>query len=190
MRDDKSLMAHLKNRDEGALNQVIEKYTSFVSYVVNTVIGQSLPREDREEVVADTFLALWNHAHSLNEAAFPTLKPYLGQTARNLSRNKLRDCNKMVTLEFDECMVSPEMPMDEKLLHEEVRNALKETIMELSPPEQHCFLFYYYFGKNIREIAEASGISQATVKSRLARGRKKSKILLERKGIRDEYEDF
>lgn len=171
-------------------NQVIEKYTSFVSYVVNTVIGQSLPREDREEVVADTFLALWNHAHSLNEAAFPTLKPYLGQTARNLSRNKLRDCNKMVTLEFDECMVSPEMPMDEKLLLEEVRNALKETIMELSPPEQHCFLFYYYFGKNIREIAEASGISQAAVKSRLARGRKKLKILLERKGIRDEYEDF
>lgn len=84
--DEKQLMLELKNKDERALKICMNKYYRYVVYIVENIIGSALPYEDKEEVVSNVFVALWNYS---------TFKPYLGTIARNMAKNALRKTSKM-----------------------------------------------------------------------------------------------
>ena len=171
--DEKQLMLELKNKDERALKICMNKYYRYVVYIVENIIGSALPYEDKEEVVSNVFVALWNYSADLDTDNYSTFKPYLGTIARNMAKNALRKTSKM---HFE---YGP--------LKEEVIKCLKESIYELSVDERKCFISYYYYTKTIAVIAEETGLKESTVKSKLLRGRKKLKLKMEKKGFR--YED-
>lgn len=50
-KDDLKLIQGLKKQDENALNICINRYQSYVSYIVANIIGESLPNEDKEEII-------------------------------------------------------------------------------------------------------------------------------------------
>lgn len=56
---------------------------------------------------------------------------------------------------------------------------LKEVFTELPDRYKIPLILHYYSGFNIREIAQQLDMSENTVKTRLARGRQRLKILLE-----------
>lgn len=186
--DDLKLIQGLKERDENALNICINRYHSYVSYIVGNIIGKSLPQEDKEEIIIDVFLAVWNHAYSIDPDMYPSLKPYIGAVARNKSKNKLRDLSKCNTIFLDDEIVIDTSDFTENILKKELKEILLEAINKLSQEERVCFLKYYYYQKPIRIISEETNLKESTIKSKLARGRNKLKKLLERKGFH--YEDF
>ena len=58
-------MLELKNKDERALKICMNKYYRYVVYIVENIIGSALPYEDKEEVVSNVFVALWNYSADL-----------------------------------------------------------------------------------------------------------------------------
>ncbi|WMJ86471.1 RNA polymerase sigma factor [Anaerocolumna sp. MB42-C2] len=186
--DDLKLIHGLKERDENALNRCINRYHSYVSYIVGNIIGKSLPQEDKEEIIMDVFLAIWNHADSIDPDMYPSLKPYIGAIARNKSKNKLRSLSKYNTILLDDEILIVSNDFTESIIKSEIKEILLEAINMLSKEERVCFLKYYYYQKPIRIIAEETNLKESTIKSKLSRGRKKLKELLDRKGYN--YEDF
>ena len=63
--DEKQLMLELKNKDERALKICMNKYYRYAVYIVENIIGSALPYEDKEEVVSNVFVALWNYSADL-----------------------------------------------------------------------------------------------------------------------------
>lgn len=76
--DEKQLMLELKNKDERALKICMNKYYRYVVYIVENIIGSALPYEDKEEVVSNVFVALWNYSADYCETT-----PSRGQKSAN-----------------------------------------------------------------------------------------------------------
>lgn len=92
---EEGVMLELKNKDERALKICMNKYYRYVVYIVENIIGSALPYEDKEEVVSNVFVALWNYSADLDTDNYSTFKPYLGTIARNMAKNALRKTSKM-----------------------------------------------------------------------------------------------
>lgn len=102
--DEKQLMLELKNKDERALKICMNKYYRYVVYIVENIIGSALPYEDKEAVVSNVFVALWNYSADLDTDNYSTFKPYLGTIARNMAKthyeNPLRCILKITKMRF------------------------------------------------------------------------------------------
>ena len=57
--NEKSLLKKLQNKDEKALEDIIDLYNAYVTTIVGSLLSSKGTKEDMEEVVADTFIALW-----------------------------------------------------------------------------------------------------------------------------------
>lgn len=139
--DEKQLMLELKNKDERALKICMNKYYRYVVYIVENIIGSALPYEDKEEVVSNVFVALWNYSADLDTDNYSTFKPYLGTIARNMAKNALRKTSKMHFENYEDAFqVGTNEHIEYGPLKEEVIKCLKESIYELSVDERKCFI--------------------------------------------------
>ena len=83
---------------------------------------------------------------------------------------------------LDETLV-PEQALD----NEETSRMILELVDNLPPEQRMCVLFYYYDEMSVKEIAQAMGTSDGTVKSRLNYARKSIKAGVEeheRRGVK------
>lgn len=177
MTDEKKLMEGIKRRHRGALERAIDIYTPYISAVIYNMCGTALPREDIEEIVSDTFVSLWRSAQRL-EPDRGNLRSYLGAIARNLTKDRLS----LITQgsELSETIPSDEIDPSEAVGLNERRAELIRTVTELGEPDSEIFIRYYFYGERITHISKAVGVCANTVKTKLARGRKKLKDILER----------
>ena len=82
----KKLALRLKDHDESALRQVILKYTPLITAIIKNISNGSLTKEDIEEAVSDTFVALWKNADSF---APEKLAGYLCTIAKSKAFDRL-----------------------------------------------------------------------------------------------------
>ena len=98
--EDEKLVRRLQKGSRTALEQVINRYTAYVSTIVWRTLGAAATREDTEEAVSDVFLSLWSHAHELDPKQ--GLRPWLGTVARNRAADCLRRAKPTVPLAEDD----------------------------------------------------------------------------------------
>ena len=79
------------------LDLVIDDYTPYITKVINNMVGNNLTREDKEEIIIDTFFELWKNFN--NNKQINALDAYLAGIARNLTKNKLKQNNVSVNIE-------------------------------------------------------------------------------------------
>ena len=183
MTDEKKLLVRLKNHSRGALEKVIDIYTPYVTVIVYNVIGSAMSREDVEEVVSDTFLALWRRA-SLLDVNKGGLRAYLAAIARNGAKNKLRSA--FVYEEIDDNTQKGYCDALQNVEREEERKLILDVINSLGQPDSEIFLRYYYYEEKVSKIAEVTGLNASTVKTKLSRGRKRIKEMLVERRYGDE----
>lgn len=130
----------MKHKEEKALPTCISKYKSYAAYIIGNIIGMALPKADQEELIADVFIALWNHAHYIDEQKASSLKAYIGTIARNKAMNKLREIRNIRSdTELDERILITEADVSETILKRELGCILKEYIKRMTPEDQKCF---------------------------------------------------
>ena len=169
---DSILLRGIRRGSETALGQIIDRYGAYICVVIRNTVGEGLRREDIEEIAADVFFALWEHAHGVEK-----LKPWISATARNRARNKLREVQ--ADLPLDEArMMGESYEMDEALMLDERREAVKSAIDRMEDPDREIFLRYYYEAQTTAAIGVQTGLTESAVKQRLLRGRKKLKEML------------
>ena len=174
MNDAKALRA-LQKGSEDALTWIIERYSAYVYTVAFHIVGQAMSPADAEEVAADVFAALWNHAETIKPSS---LKSWLGTVARNTAKNKLRTAGGTLPLE-DDVLILERDSAEEEILRNEQNRLVREAVLAMPYPDREIFLRHYYYGQKLGTIAREMDLNLSTVKTRLRRGREKLRTVLE-----------
>lgn len=175
--NEKILLMRLKHKSEKALSEVIEKYTAYVTTIIREILDNKATEEDREELVADVFIALWKTAERVDYIHYSSLKAYIGMIARNKAKDFLRT-QKDIKLELYDDVLIIDNGIEIKILQKEQQLYIKALLNRLKPQDQKIFLLYYYQCKKIDEIASIMQMNPQTVKTRLRRGRETLRVLL------------
>lgn len=176
--DERDALKKMICKDEDALAWFIDRYAPYVSTIIYNILGSFVDSSDLEEVASDVFLTLWNNAKSVNPGK---VKAYLGGIARNKAKEYTRKIGTELSLENDIIIIS-----DENLEHDfekrEQAKYIQEAVLALNAPEREIFLRYYFFYQPIATIATEMNLEPANVKTKLYRGRKRLKEILENGG--------
>lgn len=173
---EKELIKSLRRGGLSALEELIDRYTPYVSSVVSRILRGRGP--DAEELTADVFLAAWDNRDKLRPGQ---LKGYLGAIARNRAFNLLRNHRESLPLEEDVLLLETDGP-DKELDKKETARIVNKALSQLDRPQRELFVRHYYYGQTVQEAALAMGLNSSTAKTWLRRGRETLKTILEKEG--------
>lgn len=158
----------LAARDEAALGEVYDQYSSFVYGLAMRVIGDARAAED---VSQDVFLFVWERPDAFDPDR-GSLRTWLGTITHRRSVDYVRrEEARRRRMQRDASRRPAQIPDVEEMATalvtaEKVRNAL-----DVLPEEQRRAIQLAYFGgKTYRQVAEVLGIPEGTAKSRLRLG--------------------
>ena len=131
-------------------------------------------REKAEDVMQEVFLRVMDKQPVLREGSE---KSWLLKVALNICRDQWRSSwAKRVILGSKRLDIRP---ADDELEDRTEKEALMQAVHSLPADVREVFLLFYYQRYTIEEIAKILDVQAGTVSSRLSRGRKKLKVLLE-----------
>lgn len=184
MNQHKKIIALLHARDQ----QAIKELGRVFGPLCRTIAGHALSSpEDVEEVVSDTFLAVWN---TIPPQQPLSLSAYVGRITRNLSLTRYRsntadrrDQHLVVSLtELELCLPSAdsaEAALDSSI----ITQTINDFLATLSKTNRFIFIRRYYCMDATKDIAKQTGLSDQSVRSRLLRMRSQLRDSLEKEGI-------
>lgn len=169
---EEELIKSLKKGNTSALEELIRRYTRYVSSIIARILGGSL--DDCDELTSDVFLAAWNNRDKLQEGK---LKGYLGAIARNKAFDLLKARRETLPLEDD--IIIMEEDRAEQL---DTEMLLHKALSQLDRQQRELFVRHYYYGQTVGEAAREMGLNISTAKTWLCRGREKLKEILIKEG--------
>lgn len=179
------LIEKLKNGDQETFEEVMWKYAGYVYAVVRNHSAGLLTPEDTEELVSDTFAALWLTRDRL-DAGRP-LMPYLAVIARNKTISRLRTVRLTAGLEeAAEIAEEDDLSEWEKAAAEDILEAAEK----LGGTSREIFIRHYLYGEPLDRIAEELKLSPSNVRTRLSRARDRIRKILSERGYFDERKLF
>lgn len=185
---DASLVRAVVNGSEDALAGIYDRHASAVFAAAMRVSGD---RSIAEEVVQETFLALWNRAEQF-DAARGVLQAWLVTIARHRAIDRLRAASRhdratsfssFVASDADDHSIGdwltasgeliavggPEPLPEAALTDKETRASIAEALASLAPLERRVIVLAYDGGLTQSEIAATLGWPIGTVKTRTRR---------------------
>jgi RNA polymerase sigma-70 factor (ECF subfamily) len=100
----------------------------------------------------------------------------------NVCKNKLRRERLFAPLKYISKLTKGSDPA-QQLAQEERTRTIREAIEQLKPAYRMPLVLRYYADLDYKEIAEALGLPEGTVKTRLHRAKAELKRILEQKGV-------
>ena len=170
MTDEAELLQRLRKREKNSIDEAIRIYTPYLSTVLYHMAGNSLPKEDIEEIVADVFVVLWKNAERI-DLQKGTLRSYLAAVVRNFALKRINEDHTVL----EDIEMSDGKDFIEENFH---NNYVWETVMSLGEPDSEIFVRRYKFDEKIKDISKAMGLNISTVKTRLSRGKRKLRKML------------
>lgn len=151
----------------------IKRYETDMFRFAKSIVGN---QADGEDAMQESILKAYEKIDTLRFRS--KFKPWIFQILANECYQILRNRQRQeVTDPF-------EFPQQEKQItyDESEDEEILRLIMKMQKQHQEVLILYYYDEFTTKEIAQILEIPQGTVKSRLARGRKQLKGLLEMEG--------
>ncbi len=158
--DDDGLIASLADGDDTALRELFTRHAPWLA----ARLRQALPAADVEDVLQETFLAVWKGARAYTPHGKP--EAWLWVNARNQAALLLRKRGP-ATLPLDpEAGQAGPDPLEAAL----ARADLSAAAAALGP-EREVWRLMDVEGRPVAEVAELTGLPAGTVKSRAHRAR-------------------
>lgn len=129
--DERALLKKLKNKNEKALQETIQRYTAYVSTIIKEILNSRATVEDIEELVADTFISLWKTSERIDYVQYSSLKAYIGEIARNKAKDYLK-MNKDIDLELYENAILIDDGIERQLLQKEQQQYIQKLLTKLT----------------------------------------------------------
>lgn len=160
---DAELLKQLQKDPNAALPELTTRYSPLAATIAGRILKGR--QADMEEVAADTLIALWRSADTLNP---DTLRGFVITTARNLAIDRWRQLRRRAEVPLFDNDDGDSYFLEQDLMG----NLLAQYIRTLSPPDGEIFLRHYLLLESAGEIAQRYGLTEAAVRSRLHRIRK------------------
>ncbi len=164
---DLQLLQRIDAADEAALLELHARYASLVYSVAYRVLDD---RMAAEEVTQDTFLRLWDKAHTYDSAK-GSFVPWLLTIARRLAIDAFRKQRRdplMHTVLTDGDREQWERAFAGE--HSDLRSTLLAVLYELPEDQRQAIELAYFYGMSHSQIAEYLQTPLGTVKSRIRSG--------------------
>ena len=181
---EREIIALYRRRDEDAIRRTAEMLGGYCYTVAYNVLND---REDAEECVNDTYLAVWN---AIPPAEPVSLKSFVSSITRRIALNRYKEQNRdkrgggQVPLALEE-LAEVVSDTEDVVADQERRELLKSMALFLrgcSPRDRGLFLDRYLRLEPTAVLAERYRVKEAQVLLILSRTRKKLKAHLEKEG--------
>ena len=175
---DAELLERSRQGDDTAFAQLVDRYESAVAATVITMLGRGA---DAEDVGQETFVRFYRTLAQFRGDS--KLKTYLVRIAMNLSLTALKRRRRYGLRFFSRDAPDADIPDVEAVTMAdddapERQLMVQRAIARLSPRHKPVVVLRMMQGLSTRETAEALGIPEGTVLSRLARAMKELEATL------------
>lgn len=163
---DSAIPERLKNGDERAFQEVYDLYHhKLFRYSLKFTHSE----EATQEIIQDIFLKLWENRQGLKPHL--SLQNYLYTLNKHENFKYLQQAARQVELqkEIIHRYEASRNSTEDEVIYDEYMEIAEEAIEQLSPQRQLIFKMSRYEGHSSKEIAEALGISNNTVRAQLAK---------------------
>ena len=163
--------------DENAFREFIKKYESRIASIVIRMLGNT---PEAEDVGQETFIRFFQSMDKFRKES--SIGTYLTRIAINLSLNELKKRKRRSFLSLDKSSKSINFDIaDENRYHEkeDARELVNRALAQLEPKFRTVVILRLVEGYSTQETAEILKLPTGTVLSRLARGQKKLKQILQ-----------
>jgi RNA polymerase sigma-70 factor, ECF subfamily len=167
--DDRAIVAGLKDGNPGAAAALYDRYADHVQRVLARVLGVD---SDLEDLLHEVFVQALGSAASIEDG--DRLKGWLTIVAVHTARAHIRRRVRRRWLQFWEPAFVPEVPVGGA--DHEARELVRLTyyvLDKLPAKERIAFALRHLDCMELAELAEANGVSLATVKRLLARAERR-----------------
>lgn len=174
-------MRSLKKRDADAeatlVSELFERYHEAIFAYLYRMLDDS---EAAHDLTQETFLQLFRTRDRLT--GVENLRAWVYRLATNLALNALKRRRRFTWLPWRKIEDAPQTDPDPlQRLGREL--AVEQALNQLPPDYRAPLLLYSHDGFSVREIAEALGLSEGAVKTRLYRAREMFRKLYDREDI-------
>ena len=174
------LIKGLKQHNESAIEEIMDKYSPYVTTVISNVSRGSLSTADIEEAAADVFFALWNNAENIREGY---LCGYLAAIAKSKAHDKLRKTVQHgKLLDLEDVVLADEYSIQDNLDQQVMQKDIRDALDLFDEPDREIIIRYYYYYQTSPEISGLLGLNNETVKSKIKRARTKLKAFFTERG--------
>ena len=185
--DDRQIISLFFERSEQAIEALSAKYGALMKTVASNILGNT---EDAEESLNDALLAVWNTVPPEDPQS---LSAYSCRITRNIALTKYqsntaqkRNSRFDISLnELSECLAGKET-VEDSISAEELGRLINQFLAGQNKKNRQIFVRRYWFGEDIRELAESFRMSENHVSVRLSRLRSRLRAYLEKEGFLNE----
>lgn len=162
------------------LRELFETYKDEMYYTAYVILES---KQDAEDIVQDTFVALLPHLRKMKEEPPQKNWNFIVTIVKNNSFNRYKKKKRQterelpITEEILRDMVNVEF--DTKVLQVEQRNFLRHFLEQMNETYKDVLLLRFYHGLSTAEIGEILGKSQDTVRHIIYRAKKKLQGMME-----------
>lgn len=169
MTTDISLVRSCLRGDVQAFEEIVIRYQALVCAITYSAVGN---RDVSEELAQETFVQAWSKLAQLKKA--DKFGPWLCSIARNIVCNHFRDQKKTPAVQYD--MAQMEADRDgqsppETLIRQEEEAMLRDALKQIPQEYREPLVLFYRQNQSTQEVAEAMGLTEAAVRTRLHRAR-------------------
>lgn len=184
---DEELLEILNRSPERGLRELMNRYGGAVATICRNFL-YDFPESDIEETIADTFIRFWKNSGQFQLNDQYSLKSYLYAIARNAARDRRRKERKADIFSLEEMQLDlPDgFDLEEEVQRKEYEAILHTCLEQMREPDKSVFLYRYFYGYPVREIATKLSLTAKQVENILYRGKEKLRKDLMERGVLDE----
>ncbi len=170
MMDDDVLIVSLAGGDDTALRQLFSRHAPWLA----ARLRKALPPGDVEDVLQETFLAVWKYAGTYQPRG--TAAAWIWVIARNQAALLLRKRGPATQALLDEALLDAGLlasdPAEAAAARTDLEVAAATALGPPGGPDREVWRLLYQEGRPVAEVAALLGVPEGTVKSRAHRARR------------------
>jgi RNA polymerase sigma-70 factor (ECF subfamily) len=170
--NDTALISGVRSRNQDAMAQLYDRYSSVAYAVALRVLGDTGAAED---VLQEIFMQLWRNPGAF-DASRGNLAPWLAVIARNRAVDVLR--KRKPQTELTDTLISVEQDLAGEADRGRTVEKVRAILQEMPQHQRSALEMAYFEGYSHSEISEKTGEPLGTVKTRIRSG-----LMLLRKAV-------
>ncbi|MEK7990968.1 MAG: RNA polymerase sigma factor [Thiotrichaceae bacterium] len=170
---DEMLMKDIQAGNQQAFQYLVNQNLASLHGFAQRMLGSN---SDAEDVVQETFIRVWNKAHTW-KAGKAKLSTWLHRITHNLCVDWQRK-PKVQTMTLTHDVEENTEHSTDSLQREETAQAVETALQQLPERQRSAIVLCYYQGMSNRDAAQVLNVSVTALESLLARGRRSLKTLL------------